>query len=94
MSKICILSASWRIELDLSLEIWILTLIMCLTIPKKVKSINQDNSVIVENLNGGRQKVGSIIKVRVGDNVLTQNNIIIQKISKKQAKELANLFKK
>jgi hydrogenase maturation factor len=66
---------------------------MCLTIPKKVISI-KNNGIIVENLNGKKQKAGSIMKVNVGDNVLTQNNIIIQKISKKQAKELANLFNK
>ena len=67
---------------------------MCLTIPKKVISIKGDSFVIVKNLSGDKQKVVSIIKVKVGDNVLTQNNIIIQKISKKQAKDLADLFEK
>lgn len=67
--------------------------IMCLTIPKKVISI-KGNTIIVESYNGKRQKVGSIIKIKIGDNVLTQNNIIIQKISKKQAKDLADLFEK
>ncbi len=64
---------------------------MCLTIPKKVIAI-KDNAITVENFNGVRQKVGSIIKIKIGDNVLTQNNIIIQKISKKQAEEINNLF--
>lgn len=42
----------------------------------------------------GRQEVGSLIKVKKGDWVLTQNNVIIQKISRKQAKEISDLFKK
>lgn len=66
---------------------------MCLTIPKKVIEIKKD-TVIVENPAGDKQKVKSIVKIKVGDSVLTQNNIIIQKITKKQAQEIAELFKK
>lgn len=64
---------------------------MCLTIPKKVVSIG-GGVVTVKNSEGKKQKISSIIKVKVGDNVLTQNNVIIQKISKIQAKEINNLF--
>ena len=64
---------------------------MCLTIPKRVIFI-RGNNIVVESFDGKKQEVKSIIKVRAGDNVLTQNDIIIQKISKKQAEELANLF--
>ena len=64
---------------------------MCLTIPKKIISI-KNNVITVENFNGVKQEVRSIIKIKIGDNVLTQNNIIIQKISKKQAEEINNLF--
>jgi hydrogenase maturation factor len=65
---------------------------MCLTIPKKVISVS-GNGAIVENPSGERRKVKSIVKIKIGDNVLTQNNIIIQKISKKQAQEIAELVK-
>lgn len=63
---------------------------MCLTIPKKVISADGEN-IIVESFGGKKQKVKSIIKIKKGDNVLTQNNIIIQKISKKQAEEINKL---
>jgi hydrogenase maturation factor len=78
-------------ELDLSLEICHLSLIMCLSIPKKITSI-KNNDIVVESFDGEKQRVKSIIDVKIGDNVLTQNNIIIQKISKKQAKEIDSLF--
>lgn len=66
---------------------------MCLTIPKKVIS-REGDFFVVENPAGDRQKVKSIVKIKIGDNVLTQNNVIIQKIYKKQALEIAELFKK
>ena len=66
---------------------------MCLTIPKKVIS-REGDFFTVENPAGDRQKVRSIEKIKIGDNVLTQNSIIIQKISKKQALEITELFKK
>lgn len=65
---------------------------MCLTIPKKVISTD-GNSAVVKNPSGGRQEVKSIIKVKAGDFVLTQQNVIIQKISKKQADELISMIK-
>ena len=64
---------------------------MCLTIPKKVISVGK-NKIILEK-NGKKEEAGSIIKIQKGDWVLTQNGIIIQKISQKQAKELKNLLK-
>lgn len=64
---------------------------MCLTIPKKVVSIDGSNAV-VEKPDGGRQEVKSIIPMKVGDYVLTQQNVIIQKIGKKQADELLKLL--
>jgi len=65
---------------------------MCLTIPKKVLSIKEPGCYIVEKNNGEKQEVKTIIKIKVGDFVLTQNNVIIQKLSKKQAREINKLF--
>jgi hypothetical protein len=39
-----------------------------------------------------KQEVTSIIDVKKGDWVFTQNNIIIDKISSKQAEEIINLI--
>lgn len=47
---------------------------------------------IVEKNNGEKQEVKSIIKVKIGDYILTQNNVIIQKLTKKQAQEINDLF--
>ena len=65
---------------------------MCLTIPKKVISTDGENAV-VETSSKEKQKVKTIEKVKVGDFVLTQQNVIIQKIDKKQAEELISLIK-
>jgi hydrogenase maturation factor len=64
---------------------------MCLTIPKQVASVK--NGVVVVKSSRGRQPVGSLVKVKKNDWVLTQNNVIIQKIAKKQAIEINELFK-
>jgi hydrogenase maturation factor len=59
---------------------------MCLTIPKQVIAVKK-NLVEVKSPKG-RQKLGTLISVKKGDWVLTQNNIIIKKITAKQAKEI------
>ncbi len=64
---------------------------MCLTIPKQVISI-KDGITTVKSAKS-QQEVGSLIKVKKGDWVLTQNNVIIKKISKKQAEEINNLLR-
>ena len=64
---------------------------MCLTIPKKIISKKGENYIVEKN-GGGKQEVKSIIKAKTGDYVLTQNNVIIQKLTKKQAEEINNLF--
>ncbi|OGZ33939.1 MAG: hypothetical protein A2Y98_00495 [Candidatus Portnoybacteria bacterium RBG_19FT_COMBO_36_7] len=64
---------------------------MCLTIPKQV--IGLKKGVATVKSQKGPQEVGAIISVKKGDWVLTQNNVIVQKISKKQAQEINKLFK-
>ena len=64
---------------------------MCLTIPKKVLSKSGYN-YIVENGQGAKQEVKSIVGVKIGDYVVTQSNVIVQKLTKKQAKEINDLF--
>lgn len=59
---------------------------MCLTIPKQVISTGK-NAI---NVKAGKktETVGSILSVKKGDWVLTQNSIIIKKITVKQAREI------
>jgi hydrogenase maturation factor len=65
---------------------------MCLTIPKKVIMID-GNNVTVENPNGDRQILGSIVELEVGDYCLSQRGVIIEKIEKKQAEEVLTFLK-
>ncbi len=67
---------------------------MCLTIPKKVASVKKDFIEVSLKKNGKTQKVGSILKVKKGDWVLTQNGIIVSKITGRQAREINKLFNK
>lgn len=64
---------------------------MCLTIPKKVISISGER-VVVENPDGIGQEVKTIIDLKVGDFVLTQQNIVLEKIEKKEAEETIKMI--
>ena len=66
---------------------------MCLTIPKKVLSVDGQKAVVERWDKQEKQEVASIVKVGKGDWVLTQNGIIIEKIDEQQAQEIINLFK-
>jgi len=60
---------------------------MCIALPLKIKKIENRRIIIEEN--GQEKEVnGSLIKVKVGDYVILQNNFIVGKISKKEAKEV------
>ena len=66
---------------------------MCLTIPKKVIS-REGDFFVVENPEGARQKVKSIVPLKIGDYALTQQNIIVQKIGKKDADKIFEIINK
>lgn len=63
---------------------------MCLTIPKQV--ISAGKTGITVKTAKKTETVGSILPVKKGDWVLTQNNIIIKKITDKQAKEINKII--
>ena len=65
---------------------------MCLTIPKKVIEIKKD-TIIVENPAGIRQEVKSIVDLKAGDFCLTQQNVAVEKLGKKQAEEIMKYIK-
>jgi len=64
---------------------------MCLTIPKKVISIEKDG-VTVENPGGDRQTMKSIVELAIGDYCLSQQGIIIEKIDREEAKAVLNIL--
>lgn len=66
---------------------------MCLTIPKKVVEI-KNNCVVIENPNGSRQELKSIVKLKIGDFCLSQQGIVIERISKKEAEEVLNILRR
>ena len=66
---------------------------MCLTIPKKVLSVDGQKASVEKWDGKENQEVATIVKVEKGDWVLTQNGIIIEKIEEEQAQEIINLIK-
>jgi hydrogenase assembly chaperone HypC/HupF len=63
---------------------------MCLTIPKKVVSL--DNGVVVLLPNGARQEVKTIVELAVGDFVLTHQNTVIEKMDPEEAVEVLKML--
>jgi hydrogenase maturation factor len=63
---------------------------MCLTIPKKVLEI-REKSVIVEDHVGHRQEMKTLIELAIGDFVVSQQNIILEKMSKEYAEEMLKI---
>ncbi len=66
---------------------------MCLTIPKKVIEIN-GNLVIVQTHTGDRQTLKTLIELSIGDFVISQQNIILEKLETNEALEILALFDK
>ncbi|NTW27704.1 MAG: HypC/HybG/HupF family hydrogenase formation chaperone [Candidatus Moranbacteria bacterium] len=65
---------------------------MCLTIPKKVLEI-RGNVVVVEDHNGARQELKTLIDLSIGDFVMSQQNVVIEKMEKQEAEEIFNIIK-
>jgi hydrogenase maturation factor len=65
---------------------------MCLTLPKKVISTSGD-FVVLDDYTGTRQKVPSMIKLKIGDFCATQRGVVVQKMSKKSAAEIFKMLK-
>jgi len=64
---------------------------MCLVIPTKVISIKGQKAIV--NLTGRQQAVSTkLCLAKKGDYVVIQNNMIIQKMSPKQAQKILKLM--
>ena len=66
---------------------------MCLTIPQKVIEIQKNGQVVLELFDGTRQTVKSIVKLKVGDFCKTAQNVAIEKIASKDAKQIFKILK-
>ncbi|HDZ54092.1 MAG TPA: HypC/HybG/HupF family hydrogenase formation chaperone [Candidatus Nealsonbacteria bacterium] len=66
---------------------------MCLAIPVKITAI-KNKKIIIKEAGQEKSASGSLIKTKVGDYVILQNNFVVRKIDKKSAKEIINLTKK
>ena len=64
---------------------------MCMACPQKVVAADRD--AVVVSFRGSRKIVRTPIKVRKGDYVLCQQNVVVQKISKRLAGELMKEWK-
>jgi hydrogenase maturation factor len=66
---------------------------MCLVIPQKVISVEDDGRVTVETYAGDRQIVKSIISLAVGEYVATEQGMVSEKIDAESALEIINILK-
>jgi hydrogenase assembly chaperone HypC/HupF len=65
---------------------------MCLTIPAKIISLRKKKALV--DFNGQRKFVDlGFLKVKIGDYVLIQNNVIVKKINKKEIEEIFKYLK-
>ena len=64
---------------------------MCLAIPGKVLEI-KDNQAIIDYGNEKRKANCSLVKCKVGDYVIVSNQMIIDKVDKKEAEESLKMY--
>lgn len=64
---------------------------MCLTIPRKVVSFS-NRKAIIENNDGTRQDVRSLIELEPGDFVMVQGDMVVEKMDPQIAKETLSLL--
>ena len=64
---------------------------MCLTIPQKVISVS-DKNVIIEDIDGHRQNVKSMIDLLAGDYVLVQQGYATEKMLSREAHEILTIL--
>ena len=64
---------------------------MCLAIPGKIIEI-KDDSAIIDYGNEKRQANCSLIKCKVEDYVIVSNQMVIDKVNKKEAEESLSMY--
>ncbi len=67
---------------------------MCLSIPYKIEKINGQKAIVRKNNKKEAEiDINLLSDLKKGDWVLLLNNLAIEKISLKEAKEIINLYK-
>ena len=64
---------------------------MCLAVPGKVVEVNKDQAII-DYGNEKRQANCSLIKCEVGEYVIVSNQMVIDKVDKKEAEESLKMY--
>ena len=65
----------------------------CLTIPGKIKQISGKIAVIEQNSKLRKINLVLLDKLKIGDWILVLNNMAVERISAKEAKQIINLYK-
>jgi len=67
---------------------------MCLTYPAKILKI-ENKKALIKAKSGKREiDIGALKNVKVGDYILYNANLAINKVSKKEAKKIMEIFDK
>lgn len=65
---------------------------MCFNMPQKVILVNKSD-IVVENHKGEKINIRSLVDTEVGDYVLVENGVAIEKISKEKMSEIIEIKK-
>jgi len=65
---------------------------MCLTYPAKILQINGQKALILDKKNKLEVNIGMLSNLKKGDYILYNANLAIKKVSKKEAKEIMDIF--
>lgn len=67
---------------------------MCLTYPAKILQIKGQNALIQDNKRKIEVNIGMLSNLKKGDYILHNANLAIKKVSRKEAKEIMDIFHK
>lgn len=68
---------------------------MCLAIPGKIKKVNKKTNIALVDFDGIEKDVNiSLVKAKKGDYVIVHAGFAIQKLEKRDASEILELFDK
>lgn len=67
---------------------------MCLTYPAKILEIKGQKALILDKNKKLEVNIGMLSGVKAGDYILHNANLAIKKVSKKEAREIMDIFDK
>ena len=67
---------------------------MCLTYPAKILKIEGQKALIQDKKRKIEVNIGMLSGIKIGDYILHNANLAIKKVSKKEAKEIMDIFDK